>query len=181
MGEMGIVFLSALLFGVATVLGIHNLEKGKKQDKKMKWMVGLFLSIFGMLLGVGISLDVGKKIAEKYLVSESAMVLETVNLLPFSGSFGAYIVTGENNNGKKVAWYLQEDELFEEPYNNIIDSNMIVFSNASAPAEQLVRVNVGIFWRWFAIIPIKNRFIIPAGGLQEGKVVKNYKFIPVSK
>lgn len=178
---MGIVFLVGLLFGAATVSGIYSLEKRKKQDKKIKWMTGLFLGTFGMLLGVGISLDVGKEIAEKYSASEPAMVLKTIGLLPFSNSHGAYIVTGENQYGEKVAWYLQEDELFEEPYNNIIDRNMIVFSNTSAPAEQSVRVNVGIFWRWFAIIPIKNRFIIPAGGLQKGKIVKNYKFISVSE
>lgn len=177
---MGIIFLFGILFGVAMVSGISNLEKRKKQDKKIKWMAGLFLGIFGMLLGLGISLDVGKKIAKKYL-TEPAMVLKTIDLLPFSGSFGAYIVTGENQYGEKMAWYLQDGELFEESYNNIIDRNMIVFSNTNAPAEQLVRVNAGIFWRWFAVIPIGHRFVIPAGGLQEGKIVKTYKYISVSE
>lgn len=174
---MGIPFLMGFLFGVGAFFVV--MKKNKIPDKKIKWTVGLILGIFGIMLGTGVSLDVGKRIAKKYLMSESAMVLKTIGLLPFSNSHGAYIVTGENQYGEKVAWYLQEGELFEEPYNNIIDSNMIVFSNASAPAEQSVRVNIGIFWRWFAIIPIKNRFIVPAGGLQEGRIVKNYKYIPV--
>lgn len=57
---------------------------------------------------------------------------------------------------------------------------MIVFTNATTvPVKQVVKVNVGSFWEWFTIIPKTHRFVIPAGGLQEGKVVKIYKFIPV--
>lgn len=175
---MGIPFLMGFLFGVGAFFVV--MKKNKIPDKKIKWTEGLILGIFGMVLGTGVSLDVGKRIAKKYLMSESAMVLKTIGLLPFSNSHGAYIVTGKNQYGEKVAWYLQE-ELFEEPYDEIIDRNMIVFTNDTAPAKQLVKVNVGSFWKWFALVPNKYRFVIPDKGLQKGKILKTYKFIPVSE
>lgn len=178
---MGIIFLTALLFGgvVFFVIFFYD-KKDEKQNEITKWVVGTIFAIFGMAVGGIVSDVVGKKIAEKYLISTPVTVLETVNLLPFSGSSGAYIVTGENN-GKKVAWYLREEGLLEEPYEDIIDRNMIVFTNDGVPAKQLVKVNVGSFWKWFALIPNTYRFVIPAGGLQEGKFVKTYNFISVSE
>lgn len=179
MYKMGIIFLMGILLGFMGVFMVYRSDKKKKKtDKKMKWTIGTACFLFGLILGLAVSIDIGKKIANKYQVS--VIVLENIGLLPFSNSNGAYIVTGENQLGKNVAWYLQEEKLFEERYNDIIDSNMIVFSNAVAPAKQLVKVNVGSFWKWFAVISNKYRFVIPAGGLQEGVVVKHYKFIPQS-
>ena len=177
---MGIIFLTGILLGF---MGVFMVYGSYKKNKKPKWIIGTvfsFFSLIGLMFGLGLSINIGKEIANKYLASQaSVIVLETIGLLlPFSNSNGAYIVTGENQHDKKVAWYLQKEELFEEPHNDIIDRNMIVFSNAVAPAKQLVQVNVGSFWKWFAVIPIEYRFVIPVGGLQKGVVVKNYKFIP---
>ena len=178
---MGIMFLMGILLGFMGVFMIHLkvVIIKPKPNKKTEWIMGTVFALFGLMIGLGLSIDIGKKIAKKYLASQaSVIVLETIGLLSFSNSNGAYIVTGENQHDKKTAWYLQEEELFEKPYNDIIDRDMIVFSNAVAPAKQLVKVNVGSFWKWFAVIPNEYRFVIPAGGLQEGVVVKNYKFIP---
>lgn len=179
---MGIPFLMGLLFGAGVFFAIYYSyeKKDKTPDKKIKWVLGTIFAVVGIIVGGVFSELVGEKIAKKCSVSQASLrVLETVDLLPFCGSLGAYIVTGENNNGKKVAWYLQEDQLFEEPYNDIVDRKMIVFTNVTAPAKQLVKVNVGSFWKWFVIIPNIQRLVIPAGGLHKGMIIKTYKFIPV--
>lgn len=180
---MGIKFLMGLLFGIVAFFAVYVVydKKHKNSNRGLKWLIASLLFFVGMLLGIGFSANVGEKIAKKYLESQATItVLDSIGLLPFSGTFGAYIITGENNIGEKVAWYLQENgNLFEEPYDDIIDRNMIVFTNAIAPAKQLVKVNVGSFWKWFVIIPNIQRLVIPAGGLHKGMIIKTYKFIPV--
>ena len=46
------------------------------------------------------------------------------------------------------------------------------FSNAVGTAKQLVKVNVGSFWKWFVVIPNEYRFVIPIGGVARRRVVK---------
>lgn len=181
---MGITFLMALLLSaVAFTISYRNEKKYEKQDKETKWLATLFFCILGSFVGLLVSILIGEKISNNYLASESVVVFGTLDLQPFSNSNDVYIVTGENNNGKKVIWYLQGEELFEEPYNAKIDRNMIIFTSTTAPVKQLVKVDVGSFWELFAFIPESNRyrFVIPYGGLQEGKILKTYKFIPVQE
>lgn len=179
---MGITFLTALLFGAIAFFAVCFIDKkNKKQSGGIKWITIFVFAIFGLTLGSIISSYVGENIEKKYLANQAPVtVLENIDLLPFSNRQGVYIVTGENQYGKKVAWYLQKEkeELFEEPYND--NANMIIFTDDTAPVKQSVKVDVGSFWKWFAIIPCKYRFVVPTGGLQEGKIEKIYKFISKS-
>lgn len=184
---MGITLLTVFLFGAGTfLLGVRS--HAKKLNKRTKWAVGLVIvpisAILGMFVGGGFSFDMGKEIEKKYLVNQAPItILKNIDLIPFSNSNRVYIIKGKNQYGKKVIWYLREGggELFEEPYNDTIDRDMIVFTNATTPAKQLVKVNVGSFWEWFAFVPKKYRFVIPTDGIREGKVLKTYKYTPVPK
>lgn len=163
---MTIPFLMAFLFGSGAFLW------------GLEWKGMLTLAIVGMFLGVGLSIYIEEKIIRNCLTGEQVVVVETFDLLPFSNKDDkdVYIVTGEDQYGKKVAWYLQKNELIIEEYDKIV----FIETNATMPAKQLVKVDVGSFWRWFDITPDRYRFVVPVGGVQEGKVVKTYKFLPKS-
>lgn len=174
---MGIFFLVECVFSLlAAFVIVYNPlgEDGRKQSWATKCLVATMFGIVGTFGGGVVSAEFGEAIVKKYLASPIT-ILETVDLNPFPNSNGAYIVVSEKN-GKK-ALYLQGGKLFEKSYNEIADR--IVFANTTTPAKQLVKVNVGSFWEWFAFIPKTYRFVIPLNGLQEGNILETYKYIPI--